>query len=88
MKIQPIETQTNPSFKIYKKTRITDFGQCVYGVFKNQNIEVYSKKEDGKLIHKLFYVSDCVRRFIKSKLIYFENGKKKILRCARNDKSL
>lgn len=88
MYIQPIGTQTNTSFKIYKKTRLTDFGQCVYGTYKNQNIEVYSKKENGNLIHKLFYVSDCVRRFIKSKLIYFENGKKRVLRGERNDKSL
>lgn len=87
MEIQPIG-QTNTSFKIYKKTRMTDFGQCVYGTYKNQNVEVYSKNENGKLIHKLFYVSDVVQRFIKSKLIYFDDGKQKILRCARNDKSL
>lgn len=77
MKTQP----TSPiTFGIYKSTRITSYGQCVYGVFKDHNIEVYTAKENNKLIHKLFYVSDKVRNFVKSKLIYFENGNKRIVR--------
>ena len=69
------------SFGIYLRTRKTSYGQCDYGVYKNNNIEIYTAKENGKLLHKLFYVSDAVRNFIKSKLIYFENQKKRILRC-------
>lgn len=68
------------SFGIYLRTRKTSYGQCDYGIYKNNNIEIYTAKENGKLIHKLFYVSDAVRNFIKSKLIYFENGIKKIVR--------
>ena len=78
MKPRPIDSV---SFGIYLKTRKTGYGQCDYGIFRNKNIEIYTAKENGSLLHKLFYVSDAVRNFIKSKLIYFENGKKKILRC-------
>jgi hypothetical protein len=79
MFIPPI--QPNPiTFGIYLKTRKTGYGQCDYGVYKNHNIEIYTAKENNKLIHKLFYVSDAVRNFIKSKLIYFENGIKKVVR--------
>ena len=79
-----IDTSSQISFGIYKNTRVTSYGQCVSGVFRNKNIEIYSAKEDGRLIHKLFYVSDSVRNFIKSKLIYFENGNKKIVRSYGN----
>ncbi len=78
MKPQPISPV---SFGVYLRTRKTSYGQCDYGVFRNKNIEIYTAKENGSLLHKLFYVSDAVRNFIKSKLIYFENGTKKILRC-------
>ena len=78
MKPRPIDSV---SFGIYLRTRKTSYGQCDYGIFKNNNIEIYTAKENGSLLHKLFYVSDAVRNFIKSKLICFENGKKKILRC-------
>ncbi len=78
MRTQPISPIT---FGIYLKTKKTNYGQCDYGIFKNNNIEIYTAKENGKLIHKLFYVSDAVRNFIKSKLVYFENGLKKIVRC-------
>ena len=78
MKPQPISPV---SFGVYLRTRKTSYGQCDYGVFRNENIEIYTAKENGSLLHKLFYVSDAVRNFIKSKLIYFENGTKKILRC-------
>ena len=83
MFIPPI--QPNPvTFGIYKNTRITGYGQCDYGVYKNHNIEIYTAKENNKLIHKLFYVSDAVRNFIKSKLIYFENGIKRVVRSSAN----
>lgn len=77
MDIKPL---TLISFGVYKGTRITGYGQCDYGVFKNRNIEIYSAKENGKLIHKLIYISDVVRNFIQSKLIYFDNGNKKVVR--------
>ena len=76
MKINPIQTY-NPTFEIYQGTKYTHYGQCDYGVFKNKNIEIYFDKQDKT---KLYYVSDLLRNWIKSKLIYFENGIKKITR--------
>lgn len=78
MKTQPISPTV--SFGIYLRTRKTSYGQCDYGVFKNHNFEFYTAKENGKLVHKLAYVSDFFRNFVKSKLTYFENGIKKIVR--------
>lgn len=75
MKTQPI--QGNVSFGIYKGTKHTKYGQCDYGVYKKQNIEIYFDKQDKT---KLYYVCDLVRNWIKSKLIYFDNGIKKVVR--------
>ena len=79
MFIPPIKPDS-VSFGVYLKTRKTGYGQCDYGIFRNKNIEIYSAKEGDRLIHKLFYVSDAVRNFIKSKLIYFEGGIKTVVR--------
>ena len=83
MYIPPATTVNPVTFGIYKGTRVTHYGQCDYGVFKNYNIEIYSawadktkKKNFENLVHKLMYVSDMVRNFVKSKLIYFEIGGK------------
>lgn len=79
-----ITVSTNPkpvSFGIYKGTKITGYGYKDYGVYKNKNIEIYHDTRDNM---KLQYVSDSIRRFIKSKLIYFQNGIKKITRSENN----
>lgn len=76
MKVKPIPTNS-PSFGIYKGTKLTHYGQCDYGIFKNKNIEIYTDKVEKT---KLYYVSDNVRRWVKSKLIYFQDGVKKVIR--------
>ena len=75
MKIESIKQ--NISFGIYLKTRKTSYGHCDIGKFKERNIEIY---HDYETKSKLFYVSDVVRNWIKSKLIYFENNIKKIVK--------
>ena len=79
MQIQPLQNY-NPTFRIYKGTKYTHYGQCTYGVFRDRNIEVYFDKKEKT---KLFYVSDLLRNWIKSKLIYFDKGIKKIVRSER-----
>ena len=81
MNIQPI---SKINFGIYKGTKITRYGQCDYGVFKEKNIEIYFDKQDKT---KLYYVSDLFRNWIKSKLIYFENNIKKIIRSEANKRN-
>ena len=76
MKIQPIPPNS-PTFGIYLKTRKTPYGSCDIGKFKGNNIEIYNDYKDKT---KLYYVSDAVRNWIKSKLIYFENGVKRVIR--------
>lgn len=75
MKVEP--TQPKPTFGIYLKTRKTDYGQWDKGVFREQNIEIY---QDFKDKTKLYYVSDKFRNWIKSKLVYFDKGMKKVIR--------
>ena len=79
MNIQPIQTY-NPSFQIYQGTTKTvrDYGTviCDTGVFRDKKIDIYKAfGKQGKLEHKLFYVSRMMN-WIKSKLVYFSNGKK------------
>lgn len=48
------------------------------GVYKGLNVEVY----DAHIYNqRLIYISDECRNFIKSKLIYFVDGIKKIARA-------
>lgn len=72
MKPQPI-TPYNPTFGIYKGTKITHYGHKDYGIYKENNIEIFHDKKDNM---KLQYISDKFRNFIKSKLTYFLGGKK------------
>ena len=74
MNIEPIKPQ--PTFGIYLRTRKTAYGHCDIGKYKNRNIEIY---HDYETKSKLFYVSDALRNWLKSKLIYFERGLKKII---------
>lgn len=79
VKPQPI-TPYNPTFGIYKGTKITHYGHKDYGIYRENNIEIYHDKIDNM---KLQYVSDKFRFFIKSKLTYFINGIKHITRSER-----
>ena len=83
MQIQPIRHPSpNPiSFGIYKNTRITPYGKCTYGNYKGYNIEIYDDVKDKA---KLYYVSDNIRRWVKSKLIFFRDGIRKIIRSNSN----
>lgn len=74
--INPIKT-SEPTFGIYIRTKKTPYGHCDIGKFKGLNIEIYHDYKDKT---KLFYVSDSVRNWVKSKLIYFERCIRKIVR--------
>ena len=78
MKIEPIP-KSNISFGIYKGTRHTHYGKCEYGIYKNKNIEIYFDNQDKT---KLYYISDLARNWIKSKLVYFQEGVKRIVRSS------
>lgn len=78
MQIQPTQpNKPQPTFGIFLRTRKTAYGHCDIGKYKGNNIEIYHDYKDKT---KLYYVSDSVRKWIKSKLIYFENGIKKVVR--------
>lgn len=80
MKPQPIQPYS-PTFGIYKSTNITRYGKCTKGTYRGYNIEIYDDKKDNA---KLYYVSDNIRRWIKSKLVYLDNGVKRITRSSNN----
>lgn len=82
-----VQIINNVPFGIYKGSRLTPYGEKVYGQYKGYNIEVYTAKEENNLKHKLFYVSDFLLNFIKSKFIYFDlNNNKRIVKCDANEK--
>ena len=72
MDIQPIQPI---NFGILKKIKKRSYGTYMEGSYKGYNIEVY---DAFKFNQFLIYVSDKCRNFVKSKLIYWENGEKKI----------
>lgn len=76
MKIKSLNTY-NPSFGILKSHRITDYGECMSGEYKGFKIDIYNAYKHNQ---KLIYVSDSLLNWIKSKLIYFNHGVKKIVR--------
>lgn len=73
MIIQPITTN-NPTFGIYINTKPTWYGYVTHGTFKNQSIDVYNAFENGKIRHKLYYVTDNAFNWVKSKLKFYNNG--------------
>lgn len=79
-----IKVSPNPrpiSFGIYLKTYKTSYGWRDVGKYRGNNIEIYHDTKDQM---KLQYVSDNLRRFVQSKLVYFINGIKKITRSYGN----
>ena len=66
----------NISFGIYKGSKVTGYGNCDFGVYRNKNIEIYRDYKDKT---KLIYVSDQLRNWIKSKLEYFDKNKKRVI---------
>ena len=85
MNIQPVQSV---GFGIYKNTTTTvrDYGTvtCDTGIFKDKKIEIYSMVgKNGKLEHKLYYVSQMLK-WLKSKLVYYSNNKKwKVIRSEK-----
>lgn len=77
MRTQPIPPIYEPSFGIYLKTKQTAYGHRDIGIYKGKNIDIY---HDYDTKSKLVYVSDSLRNWIKSKLTYFQNGIRKIVR--------
>lgn len=75
MFVSPINTAI--SFGIYKGIKKTGYGQCMWGEYRGNNIEIYEDKKDRT---KLYYISDKFRNWIKSKLEYFDKGKKRTVR--------
>lgn len=69
-----IDAINNVNFGIYKGSRITGYGQCDYGIFRGNNIEIYHDTKDKT---KLIYISDQLKNWVKSKLEYFDKGKKR-----------
>ena len=74
MRTEPVTN--SPTFKIYKSCEITRYGTKMTGIYKGNNIEIYTDKKGDKLFYKLYYVSDKMLNFIKSKLVYFSGNKK------------
>ena len=84
MRIKPVDHKYGKpkpypiSFGIYKGHRITSYGQYTWGEYKGYKIEIFDAK---KYNQKLQYVSNSKTfKWIKSKLTYFQNGIKKIMR--------
>ena len=86
MRIKPVEHKYGKpkpypvSFGILKGYKKTPYGEFTWGKYRGYNIEIYDAKKDKM---KLQYVSDHLRRWVKSKLIYFQDGIKKITRSER-----
>lgn len=74
MKIQPTD---NINFRIYKGTKIRSYGQYHWGEYKGYKIEVYDAYKYNQF---LIYISKNMN-FIKSKLIYWLDGQKKITKA-------
>ena len=84
MKIQPIPTTSiskTPPFKCHKGTteKLREYGKVIQdtGIFKGNKLDIYTAYDkEGNLMHKLYYLSDSVGNWIKSKLKYYgKNGK-------------
>lgn len=74
MKVQPID---NVNFRIYKGSKVKPYGNYMWGEYKGKKIEVFDAYKNNQ---KLIYVSENLR-FLKSKLIYWLEGVKKVTRA-------
>ena len=83
MQVQPIQPN-NPPFGVYKVTKMTSYGKRETGFINGCKLDIYTAKEDGKLVHKLYYLADKAGKWVKSKLVLFANGKK--VRVIKNER--
>lgn len=66
------------SFGILKGFKKTLYGQYTWGTYKNYRILI---KDDKMYDQKLIYVTDNkLSKWVKSKLIYIQDGVKKVMR--------
>ena len=72
MQIQNIKYE--PSFGVYLKTQYTQYGHRDIGKYKDYNIDIY---HDNETKSKLIYISNKFLKWIKYKLIYFNNNKRR-----------
>ena len=79
MNIPPIQPNS-PTFGIYQVTKVTHYGHRDTGILRGYKLDIYTAKENGKLKHKLYYLSDSVGNWIKSKLVIFNKNSKQIIR--------
>lgn len=77
MNIQPIQPTDNIKFGILKKVKKRPYGDYMEGAYKGYKVEVYDAYKFNQL---LIYVSKNLS-FIKSKLIYWADGVKKVTRA-------
>lgn len=81
MRIEPVKPQ--PTFGILEHWHPTRYGDYKRGFYKGAKIEIYDAKSCDL---KLFYVSDSkFFRWVKTKMIYIENGIRKIMRAEANN---
>lgn len=85
MKIQPTYAN-NPNFGVYKVTQITHYGNRVTGLINGYKLDVYTAKEDGELVHKLYYLADKAGNWVKSKLKYYKGGS--VIKVIRSEKNV
>lgn len=78
MDVKPIPT-SNLSFGILKGYKKKPYGTYMWGEYKGKKIEVYDATEFHQL---LIYISEKMN-FIKSKLIYWCDGEKKVTRAGK-----
>ena len=63
-------------FGIYQKTVKTAYGYKDIGKYKGKSITIYHDKEKGL---KMTYIQQA-KKWVQSKLTYFQNGIKKVVR--------
>ena len=73
-----VQLTDNITFGILKYAKAKPYGEYLEGTYKGYNIEIYDAYKYNQL---LIYVSDKFRNFIKSKLIYWQDGAKKVTRA-------
>lgn len=63
-------------FRVYKRTIITNYGNKLVGEYRGKIITVHNDLRDNT---RMIYVEKA-NKWIKSKLIFFKNGIKNIIR--------
>ena len=74
MKIQPTQ-KNNLNFGIYKVTQMTRYGKRDTGLINGYKLDIYTAKEEGELVHKLYYLADNLGNWVKSKLKFYKGNK-------------